>query len=469
MATPNTPAQQGTEKLSVHATGADRLGYQIACGDLPSVKKTKLKDWPTFDELRQDLWTSLYRPEPELTPAEKLDQSHRPNGQVMQAVLNSPAFGELHSGTAFDEVKAGEATILMAEKLPEILAAMPKDPSTGQPDASGPGGQEALQGAIDQALRETTEEQQANEDLLDALGAGKDAAGHEFNAQERIDLARSLMGNQNFQKLAKLVGRLNVAAASVKSAQHGGRTSEVGGFELGSSLPHALPSELALAADEDLELLFLKRFADSALMQRELHSDTHLERGPMIVCLDRSGSMADSSSEPNVSLFDWGKAVMLALLNVCRRDRRPLSLITFTGGASVDLYAPKGRLTKQQIQHLGRMTPSGGTSFSAALTACFDEIATKPGLRQADVVFITDGGDLLDHVGHLPKDQQIRPVLQRFLDRKEALNCRVWGVQVGGGVPDPQYSDLPRFCDRVATLKGDGADALNLILGKATA
>lgn len=492
-AVPN-PLPEGSEKNSVKASGADKLGYQIAVGDLPGIKDTKLDGWKTFDELRQDIWTSAFRPSPELVQAADMQKTHQPNSQVMAAVMKSPFWNRLHEDTKFDELKSAEATVLLAEKLPEILKEWPRDPNQpGDGDSEGEGeegegqgqGQPTpgaappsdLQQKIDEALKQTQQELKENEQILDAAGAGAgkgQSAEGELNAKERVDLANELKNSGMFKKLAKMVGRMTLAANNARASQFVGRTAEVGGFELSDNIMQAIPSELMLLKKKRTRLLFLKKLADKQLMCKELHSDESLERGPMVVCLDRSGSMAGhiGHGAESSSRFDWGKAVTLALMSVCRKQRRGLTLITFCEAAQVIFRSPTGRLTAKQILNVSRLMPQGGTSFNAALDTAFKEIREKHNMKQADIVFVTDGEDQLDYLNwitdaegkYVEDPNGLRPKEEKVIATKDELNVRIWGVQVeASGSTDC----LKKFSDRVANLS-DEKGVLDMVFGKAT-
>lgn len=483
---------EGSESNAVKASGADKLGYQIAVGDLPGIKDTSLPGWKTFDELRQDIWTSAYRPDPEMVPVNELKKTHQPNGKVMAAVMKSEFWSKLHEDTKFDELKSAEATVILSEKLPEILKEWPRDPNqpsdsdqdgdgeldeNGEPKQQGEPDPNAapqdLQQKIDDALKDTQKELKENDQMLESAGAGK-GAGDDLNAKERVDLAKELRASGVFQKLAKMVGRMTLAASGIRASQYSGRTCEVGGFELSDNIMAAVPSELMLLKNKKTRMLFFKKFAERQLLCRELHSDESLERGPMVVCLDRSGSMAShiGGRSDQASRFDWGKAVTLALMSICRKQKRGLTLITFTEVAAVTFRAPSGRLTGKQLLNVARMGPTGGTCFNRALTLAFEEISTKHNMKQADIVFVTDGEDTLDHVpwvkdaagNYLEDPKAAHPNLEKIVQQKETLNVRVWGVQVESGCSD---KCLTSFSDKTAKLS-DEKGVLDMIFGKAT-
>jgi uncharacterized protein with von Willebrand factor type A (vWA) domain len=68
---------------------------------------------------------------------------------------------------------------------------------------------------------------------------------------------------------------------------------------------------------------FQRRFFDQELLQYSLRGVEEKGKGPMVVCLDGSSSMAGDKEI-------WSKAVTLTLLEIARRQRRLFRSICFS-------------------------------------------------------------------------------------------------------------------------------------------
>jgi uncharacterized protein with von Willebrand factor type A (vWA) domain len=180
------------------------------------------------------------------------------------------------------------------------------------------------------------------------------------------------------------------------------------------------------------------------LVEYNLRGTDHRGRGPLVVCLDVSSSMAGDKEI-------WSKAVALTLLDIARRQRRAFRSICFS---SPDTPLQVLELTRRhqyevemaQVFALAEYFPGGGTDFQKPLQAAV-ECLRKSRFRRGDVVFITDGECRVDPTW-----------LAAFKEEKERLGFAVFSVLVDLG-PN-SIGTVREFSDKVATvsrLTGDGA------------
>jgi Mg-chelatase subunit ChlD len=156
-------------------------------------------------------------------------------------------------------------------------------------------------------------------------------------------------------------------------------------LRLGSELSCVLPSELALLSHPSTRPLFLDRFASGKLAVVERHADDRRhERGPIVVLLDASGSMA---GEPELD----AKAIVLALARELRRERRRLQVIQFSGpNEQHACEIEPGREGLERLLALLGRSFHGATDFDAALQSAFASLDAIS-FRRADLVMVSDG------------------------------------------------------------------------------
>jgi Mg-chelatase subunit ChlD len=159
-------------------------------------------------------------------------------------------------------------------------------------------------------------------------------------------------------------------------------------------------------------------------------------RGPMIVCLDGSGSMAGDKEI-------WSKAVALTLLEIARRQRRLFRFICFSSSETplftLDLN-PRERHEVQEDRALdvAEYFPGGGTDFETPLSAAVDCLRAAR-YRRGDVVLITDG------------ECQVAPDwLARFKVEKERLGFSLYSVLIDVG--PSSLGTLGALSDRVTAV-----------------
>jgi uncharacterized protein with von Willebrand factor type A (vWA) domain len=159
-------------------------------------------------------------------------------------------------------------------------------------------------------------------------------------------------------------------------------------------------------------------------------------RGPMIVCLDGSPSMAGDNEI-------WAKAVTLTLLEIAQRQRRLFRAICFASAETplrtLDLNRQQ-RYTPdlQKVFELAEYFPGGGTDFQLPLDAaltCLKDARYKRG----DIVFITDGECRVDPLW-----------LAELKQAKAKLDFRLLSVLIDVG--PSSLGALREFSDRITTI-----------------
>jgi uncharacterized protein with von Willebrand factor type A (vWA) domain len=171
---------------------------------------------------------------------------------------------------------------------------------------------------------------------------------------------------------------------------------EIIGIRLGRDLEHVLPSEKALLADEETEVLFDLKFVESRLMcfdmqgiqavqetieiEQESQIEEEEKQGPMVICVDTSGSMRGMPET-------IAKAVALFISAKAREQKRPCYLINFsTGIQTLELSDDMGMVAL--IDFL-KMSFHGGTDVAPALQHAL-EVMERDEYQKSDLLIISD-------------------------------------------------------------------------------
>lgn len=140
--------------------------------------------------------------------------------------------------------------------------------------------------------------------------------------------------------------------------------------------------------------LFFKKLVNRELMC--LSGFKTIGRGPIICCIDDSGSMQPPEGDP----AKWARAVFVSLANTAIKNRRHLAGCTFSNrlDAKVDIPTHLGADKKlQKVYSFIDRANGGGTNFVDPLKWAFQQISTV--YNKADIIFITDGEcDIPDHM-----------------------------------------------------------------------
>jgi uncharacterized protein with von Willebrand factor type A (vWA) domain len=221
--------------------------------------------------------------------------------------------------------------------------------------------------------------------------------------------AELLQKDKSLQELAEMLGRMRQAEHEyeeevfaemvIKPAwkiEHAAK-SELVGIHESDDISSMLPAEAALLADESMELLFYKKFAEKKLQTFEYQAkalswkeeeiknkrqkEKEEKKGPFIICVDTSGSMHGTPETV-------AKTLCFAILKMAVKDNRKCYLISFsTSIKTLNLTDLKNNLDKL-IAFLS-MSFYGGTDAIPAMREALRMLETED-YKKADVIMVSD-------------------------------------------------------------------------------
>lgn len=169
---------------------------------------------------------------------------------------------------------------------------------------------------------------------------------------------------------------------------------EVEQVSLGKDLQHLLPMETAILADKETEDLFYLRYASSQLQlfankpklesvlktEKKHNKKPRLEKGPIIVSLDTSGSMSGRPEKV-------ARCLLLQLLRMAKKQKRKCFLITFSVRAEcMDLSRPG---SWNRLNRFLNNPFTGGTDGEDMIKNALKMLNTD-NYSMADVLIISD-------------------------------------------------------------------------------
>jgi uncharacterized protein with von Willebrand factor type A (vWA) domain len=285
---------------------------------------------------------------------------------------------------------------------------------------------EDIANAVYQALNGVYEQQMA---LIGfGWGDGMGTLKCPGTAQQKEQVAQRLMNDQRFRQIAEAAGRFQAIAALRQGAKRSKQIpDQIADTSLGSDLAKLVPSELVRVAVEAAQALFMKDYAEEALVQQEFDgSADEGQQGPVVICLDKSGSMDGPKEVESTGL-------MLALVSIAQSQNRKARVILYDSQVrhvkDIDplTASPADRLDLADRQY------SGGTNFMEPLYTALNALEKHADLKEADVVFITDGeADVTESFS------------KKWREAQQRLNFKVYTLLVGSYV---NTSVLERFSD----------------------
>lgn len=451
---------------------------------------------PTLPGLVRDFWAGLYKTAPR--QAESVPSSLQLNQRLLSEAMALPEWAELRQSTRLDEWASALGALSFGEKALENLPAESQAAVRAAWNA-----EQAAQELLDQAaayqdgarlaeaagnhaqaqeLQDQAAAFQAQAEPLLAQAAASAArvqlAGRQLrklarqaaaetatvldetaafirwgtesgqpgrrDRRETFELARQLQGDPKLREIAQLAGRMTRIALEKRRSKIKQEPSEVASVESGRDLARVLPVELALVGHPILKLDFFRRFTEGNLLQCHLEGKDREGRGPIVTCLDSSGSMLGPKEI-------WSKAVTLALFQVAARERRAFACIHFGSADELKLFEflPDARNAPAvTVAEMAAFFFGGGTDFERPLSVAV-EVMDKDAFTCGDVVFVTDGECGVSG-----------EFLEKFRRKRQEQEFSVYSIVMPGGL----RNSVAVFSDQVVWAEpGNDGEALDLV------
>ncbi|MFZ7947253.1 MULTISPECIES: vWA domain-containing protein [Bacillaceae] len=368
-------------------------------------------DMPGFKQLLGDIWAGLYKMNPVLK--EEVPEKLLQNKTIMERIMNDENFEDHRIHTKLDDLIAAVGTVKFGEethewikeqkqqneemqKLMEEIQKMQQDNHNGKYDENINQAfselNQHLQGAFTtngrsfgqamaKAMQQTNNIKNSVKSLLGGASTGnQDAELKKVPLRDQIKLVETLSNDMRVKKVSEWAGRMKMIARKKQKSKHT-ESIDRSGVTLGNSVERLLPVELGMYMNPKTKLDFMRRFVEGETLQYEQKGNEALGKGPIILCLDQSGSMDHLDMQ--------SKGFALALMSIAKRQKRDFCLIRFSVQTKIKEY-PKGKITIDDMVALAAEFLGGGTNFERPLKQALTTI-NKSRFEKADVVFITDG------------------------------------------------------------------------------
>lgn len=332
-----------------------------------------------------------------------------------------PGFAEITAEAADAKARAG-AAVVASKDLAEAV--------------DGAGMRNALRAAMKAAAGE-----------VEAVAGGYSALGCDplaTDAQKRqmmTAISDRMKKSPALAEIVKLAGRLQRMMEGLKEEQVGKDPAEIVGVIQGNDLGRLLPSELCKLATTPK--LFFADLLEGKTLQYKSRKVEEKGRGPVVVCIDHSGSMRSGSRHV------WAAAIAVALMTEAKASGRPFAACLFNAGVQASWgFSDSVNVDVAGLLDFVSRTPNGGTDISKAVLWAREQVAAEP---KADVVILSDGDDRMS-----PE------AVADLVAWKASTASKVLSVRVAG---DPTYGALEAISDRLWTVS-DFAEAAKSLLSE---
>lgn len=414
---PITPA--GTPPVAhVNPTALELDDWGLRRGKEVLAESERLRQTGLCENAAADFHGAAFEPEPKLREGCADARRHESLTQLLQ----TPDYHALHQGTMLDPVASSIAACAFAEQFASL-----KQEADGA-GKKGEGDREmATLRAVGRAVSEASKEVDECKEARSALGMGPGSPGSN-DPKAIAALFRRVRNNPAPRRICELAGRYRRLAQSKQRMKTAHGMDDVVGVVLADDVGRLLPHELAKFADDDLSDDAMRRLVERQLMCREYHATEPVARGPVIVCVDESGSMSGEKGHT-------AKALALAMAWIARMQRRWISLVAYSGDSGERLLAlPSGRWDESALMDWLEAFIGRGSNVDVPVRE-MPRIyrALNAPLGKTDVIFLTDAQC------KIPAELQ-----QQFVAWKSAVKARLITLVIRS-----QPGDLAAISDEV--------------------
>ncbi len=299
--------------------------------------------------------------------------------------------------------------------------------------------QDEIRQTVRKTMKESTDEIAETEQACASLGWGSsDGTPNRTPIDQKLRIAQLLKDNKQLKRIMKLAGKFMHIAEKKQREKVEYVREEVEDITLGSELDLILPDELIQLAIPELEGLFLQKFTEHKLQQYELSGRASKGKGPIVVCIDCSSSMAGA---PDI----WSKAITLAMYSIARKQKRNFAALLYNTVVKDSFEITNHEKNVSGIMRVLSSGVSGGTKYTPVLREARNFI-DKDEFKDADIVFITDGQCSIPD-----------SFLEEFLEWKTDNKVSIYSVWISRNTVT-EHHILSKFSDKVIPLGGNGSE-----------
>ena len=246
-------------------------------------------------------------------------------------------------------------------------------------------------------------------------------------------IVKELKNNDEIKKIVEKLGRNYISEKKKASRTVSKRSrNELFGIHKSDDLARVLPSEFINLENEELEYLFYAKLLEDNLLTYELggvtkskeqYEEENKKKGPVIACIDTSGSM-------NGIPLMKAKALLLATADILEKEKRSLYILLFGESGQIKELNINQSYEKVEILKFLNTGYGGGTNFETPIKRGIEIIEDIKEYNKADILMITDG--------FCEISQEFKNYLNK---KKEELDFSVYTVICNGNKMEDDFSD----------------------------
>lgn len=273
-----------------------------------------------------------------------------------------------------------------------------------------------------------------NENSIKGLGGDFTFKQLKEMGDEFRHLVQEMNRNRHIRDVLKRLGKGSTSIEKKDESKVAKiKKDELFGINKSGNISRMLPSELLNLEDENLKYLFYAKYLENSLLTYEIKGKDEIEKneteekisnkGPIVVCLDTSGSMKGTP-------LLRAKALVLSITKILREENRELYVILFGAKGQFQEISLEGEEDICRAIKFLKKSYEGGTDFETPLRRGIEIISQKENYKKADILMVTDGSCRISY--------QFKRVLK---EEKERLDFKIYTVICEADRVEKDFSD----------------------------
>ena len=292
--------------------------------------------------------------------------------------------GSLRVKTVGNQLLAEAAAAKLADELDNYISNLPEGYDSESIGAMA---------ARIRSCRRAVEVAEKDCELLEQLGQGfGPGPGGTIDREELMKVHARLGRSRKLREILELAGAMMQVRRAKKKVKVDG-IENVDGVTTSGDLTRILPSELMLLGDELTEMNLLRKLCEEQTLALRKHNWESQARGPIVVCVDESGSMVERRRYgPNdETKLIQAKAFALTMARIAQEEKRFIVLLGFASDDELrELVMPPNQWNQLALMEWLEHFFNGGTDFDFLLHVERSWDRWKCPRGKTDVFIVTD-------------------------------------------------------------------------------
>ena len=350
-----------------------------------------------------------------------------------------------------------------------------ENPQQGPSNSGLPSAEDMARSALRKAFRTISKDVEDTKQTMNGIapGLGSPPPSHQQADESRFNLAQRVGDSKKFREIMEKAGRLRRVASKEKTVRDKQMRNEVVDIERGADLSRVLPSQLGGLRHPLMSRLVKKGMIERSLMQYRLEGSEKKGRGPVVVLIDRSGSMCGTEER-------WASAIGIAMVGVARKSKRSVTVLGFNGGVTtaahmnkrgesfvadeigIDARYGQAPISLSKVdggaarvaEYIASEYSDGGTCFESPLLAALHHLPDSISDDNADLIFVTDG------------HAQMTDKMRESINEAKANGLRIFGMTIGGGTVTDTMREMCNSITDIDPYADDPINEVGTVLGQ---